>query len=244
MSTGVELLGNLVAVTATARRQRTRAGRTPGSPPNREAILQAARGYFERHGYDGATIRAIAAEARVDPALVHHYFGSKDQLLVAALKLPINPRELVGELLAGDPDTIGERMMRRVLAVWGEQWETGGPLIGLIRTAMTHEDAARMMREFFTREIIGRVVESLEVPQPRLRIGLVASQMIGLAMCRFILRLEPIAGADPEMLIACYAPVVQRFMTGPLPGDVSPGRTSRTERRPASRASRKSRPPR
>jgi AcrR family transcriptional regulator len=238
MSTSVELLGNLVAVTTTARRRRARVGRAPGSPPNRQAILEAARGYFERNGYEGATIRAIAAEARVDPALVHHYFGTKDQLLVAALELPINPREVVGELLAGDPDTIGERMMRRVLAVWGEQWAKGGPLIGLIRTAMTHEDAARMMREFFTREIIGRVVESLDVPQPRLRIGLVASQLMGLAMCRFIVRLEPIAGADPETLIACYAPVLQRFMTGPLPGDASSGATSTTARR------RRQRPPR
>jgi AcrR family transcriptional regulator len=238
MSTAVELLGKLGAVTATARRRRARAGRSPGSPPNRQAILEAARGYFERHGYEGATIRAIAAQARVDPALVHHYFGTKDQLLVAALELPINPREVVGELLAGDPDTIGERMMRRILAVWGEQWAKGGPLIGLIRTAMTHEHAARMMREFFTREVIGRVVESLDVSQPKLRIGLVGSQLLGLAMCRFIVRLEPIASADPETLIACYAPVLQRFMTGPLPGDVSPGAT------PTAAGGRRLRPPR
>ena len=164
----------------------------------------------------------------MDPALVHHYFGSKDQLLVAALKLPVNPREVVGDLLAGDRATIGERLLRRMLAVWGEEWAKGGPFIGLLRAAMTQEDAARMLREFFTREIIGRLAEVLEVSQPRLRVGLVASQMMGLAMARFIVRLEPIASAKPETLIACYAPTIQRYLTGPLPGDrAKPARSGR-----------------
>ncbi len=197
-------------------------GRAPGSPPNREAILEAARRYFEEHGYERATIRAIAAEAGVDPALVHHYFGSKDQLLVAALKLPVNPRDVLPELLSGPVEGIGERLLRRVLSVWGADWATGGHLIGLIRTSMTHKDAARMMREFFTREIVGRLAEALEVPQPRLRIGLVASQLMGLAMARFVVRMEPIASANPETLIACYAPTIQRYLTGPLPGDDRP----------------------
>jgi AcrR family transcriptional regulator len=201
------------------KRKRPRVGRAPGSPPNREAILEAARAYFERHGYDRATIRAIAAQAGVDPALVHHYFGPKDQLLVAALQLPVNPREVVAELLAGDVSTIGERLMRRVLAVWGKEWAAGGTLVGLMRAAMTRDDAAAMMREFFSREIIGRIVDALGVPQPRFRIGLVASQLMGLAMTRFILRMEPIASADPETLIAFYAPTFQRYLTGRLPGD-------------------------
>ena len=219
MSTSVEISSNLGSVTTSSRRQRVRLGRSPGSPPNREAILDAARGYFERHGYDRATIRGIAAQAAVDPALVHHYFGSKDKLLVAALKLPVNPREVVTELLAGDVETIGERLLRRVLSVWGADWAAGGTMIGLMRASMTHEEAARMMREFFTREIIGRLAAALNVPQPRLRVGLVASQLMGLAMARFIIRMEPIASADPETLIACYGPTMQRYLTGELPGD-------------------------
>jgi AcrR family transcriptional regulator len=206
-------------VAPVAKKKRRRLGRAPGSPPNREAILEAARVTFEHHGYDRATIRAIAAEAGVDPALVHHYFGPKDQLLVAALKLPVNPREVVADMLAGDVDTIGERLMRRALAVWGKEWSEGGTLVGLMRAAMTREDAAGMMREFFSREIIGRIVNALGVSQPRLRIALVASQLMGLAMTRFILRMEPIASADPETLIALYAPSIQRYLTGPLPGD-------------------------
>jgi AcrR family transcriptional regulator len=202
-----------------AKRRRPRAGRTPGSPPNREAILEAARGYFSRHGYDRATIRGIAADAGVDPALVHHYFGTKDQLLVAALKLPVSPREVVPQLLAGDVNTLGERMLRKVLAVWGADLRAGGALLGLVRASLTHEDAAAMMREFFTREMIGRIAAALEVPQPRLRAALVASQMMGILMVRFIIRMEPLASADPETLIASYAPTIQRYLTGTLPGD-------------------------
>lgn len=206
---------------ASTRRRRPRVGRAPGSPPNRQAILDAARDYFERHGYDRATIRGIAAQAGVDPALVHHYFGSKDQLLVAALQLPVNPREIVAELLAGDRDTIGERLLRRIFSAWA----SGGTLIALLRAAVTNDDAARMLREFFAREVIGRLTDALNVSQPRLRVGLVASQMMGLAVSRFIIPLDPIAGADPETLIAALAPTIQRYLTGPLPGDAKKARS-------------------
>lgn len=218
-------------MSASSKRKRPRVGRAPGSPPNREAILDAALGYFARHGYDRATIRAIAAEAGVDPALVHHYFGSKDQLLVAALKLPVNPRDVVPELLAGPVGDIGERLLRRVLSVWGADSARGGHMIALIRAAITRDEAARMMREFFTREVVGRLAEKLEVSQPRLRVALVASQLMGLAMARFIVRMEPVASADPETLIAAYAPTIQRYLTGPLPGDAARDKKVSRQRR-------------
>src|SRR5437867_12551461 len=100
-------------------RRKVRVGRTPGSPANREAILSAAKTYFERHGYEGSTIRGIADAAGVDPALLYHYFGSKDQLLVASLHLPVNPRDVVPAVLAGGLDGIGERLVTRLLGVWG-----------------------------------------------------------------------------------------------------------------------------
>lgn len=172
----------------------------------------------------------------MDPALVHHYFGTKQQLLVAALKLPVNPRDVLPELLAGPVEGLGERLLRRALQVWGADWATGGNMIGMIRASLTHEDASRMVREFFAREIIGRLTEELKVPQPRLRVGLVASQLMGIAMARFIVQIEPIASADPETLIACYAPTIQRYLTGPLPGDgADRSRTARRSRRPNSR---------
>jgi AcrR family transcriptional regulator len=196
-----------------------RTGRPAGAPPNREAILEAARACFTRRGYEGATIRGIATEAGVDPALVHHYFGSKDQLLVAALQLPFSPREALPQILAGDIDGLGERLVRRFLEIWGSDQVAGGALVGLIRSSATHEDAARMVREFFSREAIGRIAEALDMQQPTLRAALAASQLIGLAMARYIIGIEPIASADPETLVQSYAPTIQRYLTGPLPGD-------------------------
>lgn len=184
--------------------------------------MSAARKQFSRLGYDRATIRGIAAEARVDPALVHHYYGTKDQLLVAALSLPVNPAEMVPELLRGDVAGLGERLLRRFLQLWASQPPARGALVGLVRAAASHERAARMMREFFQREVLGRLADALDMSQPRLRAGLVASQLIGLAMTRFVIRMEPIASADPETLVACYAPTIQRYLTGPLPGDDAP----------------------
>jgi AcrR family transcriptional regulator len=214
------------AMPAGARPKRGRLGRTPGSPQNREAIRTAALKQFTTRGYDRATIRDIAAAAGVDPALVLHYFGSKDQLLVAALEFPVNPREVVPELLAGGVEGLGERLLRRALSVWTSE-HGGGTIVGLIRSAASHDEAARMMKEFFAREVIGRVVKSLGMPQPELRAALVASQMIGLAMSRFVVRFEPIASASVEDMVSWYAPTLQRYLTGPLAGDKSRVRRTR-----------------
>lgn len=195
---------------------RRRSGRPRGSPPNRELILAAAREQFAERGYDNATIRGIAARAGVDAALVHHYFGSKERLFTAAVWLPISPREFVPQLLAGGADGLGERLLRRMLDVWASDPDA---VVGLVRSATSHEYAARMIREFMTREVLGPVASAIDMPQPRLRTALVSSQIIGLAMARFVIRLEPIASADPETLIACYAPTLQRYLTGPLPAD-------------------------
>jgi AcrR family transcriptional regulator len=198
-----------------------RAGRPAGSPPNREAILAAAREQFRERGYDSATIRGIAASAGVDPALVHHYFGSKEDLFAAALQLPTSPREALEGVLAGDPDGLGERLVRRFLELWAaDAGGIGDTIVGLLRSATTHADAARMVREFISREALGRIAEALDVPQPRLRAALAGSQLIGLALARFVIGVEPIASADIETLVACYAPTLQRYLTGPLPGDM------------------------
>src|SRR5919108_5072107 len=158
---------------------RARPGRAVGSPPNRETILAVARSQFGHRGYDATTIRSIAAGAGVDPALIHHYFGSKDQLFAEAAQFPIAPAELVPQLLAGGIEGLGERLLRRLLQIWASDRTV---LVGLIRSAASHEYAARMLREFVTREILERIADSLEMPQPRLRAALVASQVVGLAM--------------------------------------------------------------
>ena len=211
------------------RRSKVRPGRTVGKPPNRQAILAAALTEFTEQGYDGATMRGIAARAGVDLALLYHYFGSKDRLFVAALQLPDNPAQAVSAMLAGGIDGLGERLLRYVLGIW-EQGQRGiaGAIVGAMRSAASHEEAGRILREFFTKEVLERLVVSIDMPQPRLRAALMASQLLGLAWVRRVIRLEPIASADIDTLVACYAPTLQRYLTAPLPGDdalASPVRT-------------------
>src|SRR5260370_30730106 len=127
-------------------RQQGRTRRTSGSPPNRAAILDAARNHFARRGYDRATMREIASDAGVDPALLYHYFGSKAQLLVAALALPHDPPQNVRRSLAGGPDGRGERILREFFNAWASD---EGALLGLLRSAAPREEASRSMRRVF-----------------------------------------------------------------------------------------------
>ena len=193
-----------------------RTGRRPGNPDTREAILRAARDAFADRGYDAASIRAIAAAAGVDPALVHHYFGNKDQLFFAAMNAPLDPGELLPKVLAGDRDGIGERLARTFLGVWDSSAGTAG--VALLRSALSNEWTARLLREFITTQVLRRVLENLEVDPAELpmRGSLVASQLMGLAMVRHVVKLEPAASADPEVLVAAVAPTLQRYLTAPL----------------------------
>ncbi|MET7949609.1 TetR family transcriptional regulator [Micromonospora sp. NPDC005324] len=194
-----------------------RTGRRPGNPGTREAILDAARTAFAERGYDAASIRGIAGTAQVDPALVHHYFGSKDQLFLAAMNFPVDPGQLVPRVLAGDRDGVGERMVRIFLGVWDSP--AGSAAQALLRSAVSNEWTARLLREFVTTQVLRRVLENLDVDPAELplRGSLVATQMIGLAMMRHVVRLEPVASADPETLVAAIGPTIQRYLTGPLP---------------------------
>lgn len=194
-----------------------RTGRRPGKPGTREAILDAARAAFAERGFDAASIRAIAGTADVDPALVHHYFGSKDQLFLAAMNFPVDPGQLVPKVLAGDRDAVGERMVRTFLGVWDSP--AGSAAQALLRSAVSNEWTARLLREFVTTQVLRRVLENLDVDPAELplRGSLVATQMIGLAMMRHVVRLEPVASADPETLALMVGPTIQRYLTGPLP---------------------------
>jgi AcrR family transcriptional regulator len=191
-----------------------RSGRRPGDTNTREAILDAARAGFHEEGYAGATIRGIAARAQVDPALVHHYFGNKRTLFVAAMKLPVDPQQIVGMLLQADTDSLGERLVRLFLSIW-EGTDTS-PFVALIRSAMSEEAAARMLGDLIAQEIIGPVAAALGTDHPELRAALAGSQMVGLAMLRYILRLEPIASSDQELLVSALGPTLQRYLTGEL----------------------------
>jgi AcrR family transcriptional regulator len=195
-----------------------RIGRRPGNPDTREAILAAAREAFAERGFDGASIRAIATGADVDPALVHHYFGTKDQLFLATINAPVDPRELLPQALSGGVGEIGVRLVRLFLTVWDSPAGAAGA--ALLRSALTNEWGARLLREFITTQVLRRVLERVDL-DPReapLRASLVASQLAGLAMARYLLKLEPLASAPAEQVVAAIGPAVQRYITGDLPG--------------------------
>jgi AcrR family transcriptional regulator len=192
-----------------------RTGRRPGISGTREAILDAARRAFAEHGYQHATIRGVADLAGVDPALVHHYFGTKQELFVAAVQLPINPVERLTAVLAEDPDEAGRRMVETFLSVWDHAADQS-PLLALVRSAVGDEHAAAMLREFITEEVLGQIAHRLGSADARLRATLVGSQIIGLAMARYIVKVEPLASATPAQVVAAVGPTLQRYLTGDL----------------------------
>ena len=192
-----------------------RRGRRAGGDDTRAQLLAAAREVFAERGFDGATVRSIAERAGVDAAMVNHWFGSKEGLFSASLDFPVDPSQVVPSLLVGDPDGIGERLVTRFLEVW-DSAGGGGPLAALLRSVAGSEAAARMMREFVDRAIVGRVVEVITPDRAELRAALVASQLIGLAMTRYVVRLEPLASTPRADVVASVAPTLQRYLTGPL----------------------------
>ena len=192
-----------------------RTGRRPGNSGTREAILRAAAEEFGEHGYDQATIRDVARRAGVDAALVHHYFGRKQDLFVASLDLPVNPADLASTLLADDPEVAGERIVGLFVSLW-DHAANRQPLMALIRSAVSSEQAATMLREFATREVVARVVQRLGKPDAQQRANLVMSQLIGLAMARYIVKVEPLASLPPAALAAAVGPNLQRYLSGEL----------------------------
>lgn len=170
---------------------------------------------FAEQGYDGATVRLIATRAGVDAAMVNHWFGSKEGLFVkAVLQLPIEPTALVEILLSGPMDTLGERIVRTFLTTW--DGTGGGMFAALVRSVASHEQAAHVLTDFFFREVFGKVVGSVAPDRAEFRAGLVGSQVIGMGMARYVLRLEPFAAADVETVVAAVAPTLQRYLTGSL----------------------------
>jgi AcrR family transcriptional regulator len=193
-----------------------RTGRRPGNPDTRDAILTAAREAFAERGFDRASIRSIATSAGVDPALVHHYFGTKDQLFLESMNMPIDPREMLPQVLAGGREQVGERLVRTFLNVWDSPAGAAGA--ALLRSGVSNEWSARLLRELLTTQILRRVLAGLDLDpaEAPLRVSLVASQIAGIAMMRYIIKLEPLASAQPETVVAAIAPTLQRYITGDL----------------------------
>ena len=189
-------------------------GRRPGAPDTRAAILDAARHGFATSGFARTSVRAIAAEAGVDPALVHHYFGTKDELFLAALELPVDPRKVLAPAIEGGPDGAAERMLRAFLSVWDDP-EMRVRLVAVFRGILDAE-GERLLREGFLPVVLGPVGEALGIDRPELRMPLVASQVVGLIVLRYVISLEPIASLSGDEVVAIYAPTLQRYLTGPI----------------------------
>ena len=204
-------------------------GRRPGESVTREAILDAARDEFAARGFDRATIRSIAGRASVDPALVLHYFGCKAQLFDDAISIPVEPAEILRRSATGGLDGIGVTVVRSFLEGW-EEGENRQRLVALLRSAMTNDAALTHVREYLGQKIFGPVTRQLALPDGELRATLVGSQLIGLAMLRYVTCIEPLASASQDDLVAAIGPSVQRYLTGDLPGSDSRDAT-RGERR-------------
>jgi AcrR family transcriptional regulator len=195
--------GSRSARTASAR------GRRPGPTETREAILAVAREMFADKGYDGTSLRAIARAAGVDPALVHHFFGTKEGVFVEAMRFPVDPSVVLPHLLSLPRERLGETIVRTFLQVWGDP-DRRAPLLAMLRSAMTNERAAAMMREFVTSALLGRAEAAGSVP--RLSIQAAVGQMIGVMILRYVLRVEPMASASEDELVELVAPTLQHYL--------------------------------
>jgi len=190
-------------------------GRRAGRSTSRNDILEAARARFARHGYIGTTVRAVAVDARVDAALVHYFFGTKTSLFAAAMALPVNPADVLAGVLTDGVEDLGERLARAFLRIWDDP-AAGAPLVGLVRSAASHDEAATMLREFAGQEMLARLAGALDDPRAELRATLVGAQLLGVAMGRYVLRIEPLASANHDTLASALAPTLQRYLTGEL----------------------------
>lgn len=190
-------------------------GRPRGSADTRGRILEAARASFGERGYDGSSIRDIAARARVDPALVHHYFGHKQQLFLAAMEIPVDFAVAVPRLLAGPEEEIGKRFVGFILDLW-ERPQIRPLLMGLVRSATTDAVAAGMMRRLLEEGPLLSIASALDRPDARLRASLAGSQFVGLLLARFVVGVEPLASAERAAVVAAVGPTIQRYLVGDL----------------------------
>ncbi|MGH3716085.1 MAG: TetR family transcriptional regulator [Micromonosporaceae bacterium] len=181
------------------------------SDATRAGILRAARERFSRHGYQRATIRAIAADAGIDPAMVMRYYGNKAQLFAAALDADLR----LPDLTAVPRSRLGETLVRHFL----DRWEDAGDdvLLMLLRSAAVDDDAAGRMRTIFRRQLMPAIAPALDDPaEAATRAGLIATQMLGLALCRQLLRLPPVTALEPDQITATIGRTVQRYLRDPL----------------------------
>lgn len=200
-----------------------RTGRRPGPTSTRDDILDAARAEFSRHGFKGATLRAIAGAAGVDPGLIRHFFGDKQGLFVASMEMPVDALNVVLSAVEGPRDEWGERLTRAYLSLWDEPPTAAAMRAGVV-SAFGNEQALASLREFVMSTIMAGLRPHLPDDDPDLRLATAVTHIVGIAMGRYILRIPPLVDHSLDDLVALIAPSVQHYLTGPLP--TSPPRPS------------------
>jgi AcrR family transcriptional regulator len=200
---------------------RKRPGRPAGSSNTRDRILASARELFARNGISNTSIRAVAAAADVDSALVHHYFGTKEQLFAAAVHIPIDPMDVIGPLRDVPVEELGYKLPSMLLPLWDS--EIGAAFIATLRSILAGSEV-NLFRTFIQDVIAVEVGTRVDDPpgSGNIRIQFVASQLVGVVMARYILELEPFASLPPQQIAETIAPNLQRYLTGDLPGWPAP----------------------
>jgi AcrR family transcriptional regulator len=202
----------------------TRRGRRSGGGNTRGHILAAARALFAEQGYDGTSLREVARQAKVDPAMVHHFFENKEALFAACVELPADPRLVLAAVVAVPADERGPVLLRSLLTLWDSPLQPG--LLALVRGTLTSRAQAALMREVLSRRVVAQMLTGVPgtPDELRLRGALVASQLMGLMITRHILHLEPLASAAVDDVVRWVGPTVQHYLTGQVEGPADGGR--------------------
>ncbi|WP_380167422.1 TetR family transcriptional regulator [Jannaschia sp. R86511] len=198
-----------------------RRGRRTDGSDTRAEIVAAAGEEFGEKGFHGASLRGIARRAGVDPALVHHYFDGKEDLFVAVVGLPARPADVVARVLAAGREGAAEQLVLTLLSVWGEL-AARRRLVALLAALTGSELTRRTLREFVLAQLLLPIAEGFGVDQPHRRASLVASQVVGLGVARYVVAIEPLAGAPVSQVVADVAPTVHRYLFDPLPEPTEP----------------------
>ncbi|THV38672.1 TetR family transcriptional regulator [Glycomyces buryatensis] len=194
-----------------------RSGRRSGKPDTKAEILTAARALFANEGFESVSMRRIGAEAGVDPSLIHHYFGSKDDLFLAAIELPLDPApEIAAVLKDGGLDGAGERLMRAFVTIW--DGPHGDKLLAVVRSSLSKPSMSFVLKQLFEHRIIKTVNDVLgdQVDHVPARASFIASQIFGLVVARYILKLEPLASLGVDELAETVGPTIDRYLTMPI----------------------------
>ena len=190
--------------------------RSPAKDDTRGLILAAAASLFARDGYDAVSMRGVAREAGVDPALVRHYFADKAELFIESIAMPMRPDRIVTAVLAGPREHIGENLVRAIVSTL-DQPGTSARVIRLMHTALGQEFAATMLRQFVMREILKRIAKELGDDDAELRASFAATQMVGLVIARYGLKIEPLASTPTDVVVSRIGPVLQWHLLGTVP---------------------------